>query len=1261
MKRIITFFVCLFCVFTFYAQDESMPATSYGTAEYMREIPSLSSMDNIIAAKGLEHVAPPKRRGSNTYVPGKGLPVGPDPLVQKQISTQAVPGRAPITSFGAHQGTVLNDPTGAIGPNHYVYAFNSGFGILDRSGNVLVPEASLATLFPGEDLGDPVVVYDRYADRFIIMEFSDSPNGFLIAVGQGPDPVNDGWFTYRFNTGSFPDYEKLSIWGDGYYITANKDQGSITSSEVVYAVERDEMLLGNPNAQLIGFPLPGASNNGFYSPGGFSATGPTLPPVGVPHPIVYMQDDGWSGVSQDHLDIWDVSVNWSNPGSSSISAPQQINTAAFDAVFNGGSFNNLDEPGNGPNIDAIQATMMYMTNYRRFGTHNSAVMNFVVDVSGNDTRAGIRWYELRQTGDNQPWTIHQEGTYSQPNHSTFCASIGMDFQGNIGLAYTIVSSSVFTSLRYTGRLASDPLGTMTVAEQTIVNGNAQNNRSDGRYGDYAQLTVDPTDDLTFWHIGEYMNGGASTVRKSHVAAFQIGSAVPDSDPPSTPTSLAASNTTATSTDLSWNASTDNIGVTGYDVYQDGVVVGTASSNSFTVTGLTPSTGYSFFVIAKDGAGNQSGQSNTVNITTGAVTACSGGISAPYSESFESSIGDWTQGTGDDLNWTRDSGGTPSNNTGPTTGADGAFYMYVEASGNGTGFPNKSAILNSPCFNLSGATQATFSFQYHMFGSTDGGTFDLEASNDDGNSWTSIWSQTGNQGNQWNTIDIDLAAYVGSGVQLRFNRVTGGTWQSDVAIDALGLSTSGGADTEAPSAPTSLTASNTTTVSTDLNWTASTDNVGVTGYDVLQDGTVIGNTASTSFAVTGLTPATTYDFTVVANDAAGNQSGSSNTASVTTGSVGGAGCSGGISTFPYSESFESSFGAWTQATGDDLNWSRDSGGTPSNNTGPASGADGAWYVYVEASGNGTGFPNKQAILNSPCFDLNSASQATFSFQYHMFGSTNAGSIDLEASDDDGNSWTSIWSQTGNQGNQWNTVSLDLASYVGSGVQLRFNRVTGGTWQADVAIDDVSLTTDGGTGNNCAADALTLTINLDNYPEETAWTLQTSGGATVASNSYSTANPDGSTVVENINGLSSGDYTFTITDAFGDGICCGFGNGSYTLESSEGVIASGGDFGASDVTAFCVDDTKSPALRTQPLAGQDNDMFKIYPNPAKTVLHIDVQDQRVDNIKVFSMLGMLVSEIGDSGVRSIDVSNYKTGTYFVRITSGDTIITRRFIKQ
>ena len=402
MKKIYFGVVMLFFGMTALAQDQGMQPSSITTADYVREIPALSSMDNIIAAEGFEDIAPPKRRGSNTFVEGKGTPNGLDPLVMAQRTAPKMSGRAPLTSFDAHVGTVLNDPTGAIGPNHYVYAFNSGFGIRDRAGNVLLPEASLGTLFPGETLGDPVVLYDRYADRFIIMEFSDTPNGFLVAIGQGPDPVNDGWYTYRFNTGTFPDYEKMSIWSDGYYITANKDAGNPSANDVVFALERDEMLAGNPAAQMIGFPLPSAATNGFYSPGGFSVVGPNLPPAGVPHPIVYMQDDSWAGVSVDHLKIWNITVDWASPSSSSISTPQQINTAAFDGVFDGGSFNNLEEPGSGPDIDAIQATMMYMTSYRRFGTHNSAVMNFAVDVTGADAVAGIRWYELRQANDTAP-------------------------------------------------------------------------------------------------------------------------------------------------------------------------------------------------------------------------------------------------------------------------------------------------------------------------------------------------------------------------------------------------------------------------------------------------------------------------------------------------------------------------------------------------------------------------------------------------------------------------------------------------------------------------------------------------------------------------------------------------------------------------------------------------------------------------------------------------------------------------------------------
>jgi len=278
---------------------------------------------------------------------------------------------------------------------------------------------------------------------------------------------------------------------------------------------------------------------------------------------------------------------------------------------------------------------------------------------------------------------------------------------------------------------------------------------------------------------------------------------------------------------------------------------------------------------------------------------------------------------------------------------------------------------------------------------------------------------------------------------------------------IGAST---ADTQAPSAPASLTASNITETTADLSWNASNDNVGVTGYDVYQGTALLGSTVNTSTAITGLSSGTAYTFTVRAKDAAGNVSGNSNTASFTTQSPATTGCVNGIATFPYSEGYEANLGAWTQSAADDIDWTRDASGTPSGSTGPASAIEGTFYLFVEASGNGTGYPNKQAILNSPCIDLSATKAPRFTFKYHMYGAADMGSLGVDVSTDNGASWTNIFNQTGNKGNSWLTGDLDLAAYNGASIQLRFNRVTGSTWQADIAIDDVKVID--GTADICA---------------------------------------------------------------------------------------------------------------------------------------------------------------------------------------------------
>jgi len=174
------------------------------------------------------------------------------------------------------------------------------------------------------------------------------------------------------------------------------------------------------------------------------------------------------------------------------------------------------------------------------------------------------------------------------------------------------------------------------------------------------------------------------------------------------------------------------------------------------------------------------------------------------------------------------------------------------------------------------------------------------------------------------------------------------------------------------------------------------------------------------------------------------------------------CSSTVSSFPYSESFESG-DAWTQASGDDGDWTNDASGTPSSNTGPSDGADGSYYMFLEASSNSSAGQigsNGTAILESPCFNLSSASTATFTFDNHMYGS-NVGSLELQASLD-GSTWVSLWSDSGDQGDQWNSESVSLGSYLGETVRLRFVGTTGDGWSSDIAIDNLSLTTSGTTG-------------------------------------------------------------------------------------------------------------------------------------------------------------------------------------------------------
>ncbi len=398
-----------------------------------------------------------------------------------------------------------------------------------------------------------------------------------------------------------------------------------------------------------------------------------------------------------------------------------------------------------------------------------------------------------------------------------------------------------------------------------------------------------------------------------------------------------------------------------------------------------------------------------------------------------------------------------------------------------------------------------------------------------------------------------------------------------------------ADTQAPSAPTNLTASNTTQTTVDLSWSASTDNVGVSGYEVLQDGAVLGSVTGTNTTVSGLTANTSYTFRVRATDAAGNTSGNSNSVAVTTASAGGggtSGCTAGVSSFPYNEGFESGLGGWTQGSGDDFDWIRQSGGTPSNSTGPSSADQGSFYVYVETSNPNN--PSKTTILNSPCFNLAGETAASFTFRYQMTGNA-VGELKLEASSNNGASWTQVWSRSGDQGAPWNSANVDLTSYVGDSVQLRFVGTSGSSWQGDMAVDTIALST-GGTST-----------------------------PTDICEGVAPYNGTGQGYVAGDRVTFRGDlYERTATGWVNLGAC--------------------GTTTTSNVTTAGLNEIQNLSFN-----------FKVYPNPATgNTLYFTAQTSSTITYKIMNMVGQVVGN-GTSNDGSINIQDLSRGTYFMEMTT------------
>jgi hypothetical protein len=446
---------------------------------------------------------------------------GQDPVLQDSDGTLApVSTVVNIDGINNTQGYIPPDPAGDIGLNHYIQATNLHFAIYSKTGALLYGPAALSTLWQGfsgyTSDGDPVVLYDHLADRWIITQFSlpNYPNGpfyELLAVSQTPDPLG-AWHRYSFQFSKMPDYPKFGVWPDGYYMSANLySSGSGNwAGPAAIVLERDSLLAGK-TARMKVFelgtdrqPLLAADLDGL------------LPPAGSPGYFLSVNDDPAN--ANDHLELFSLQTDWANPANALLTGPQTIPVAVFDGNMCNGSPSCLPQPGTSSRLDALSRYLMQRLQYRNFGTYQVLMANHTVDVDANN-HAGIRWYELRTEATD--WSVYQQGTYAPDTNHRWMGSIAMDGAGNIALAYSITGKGIFPSIHATGRRSGDTPGYMSLAEETIMAGTGAQKDLSFRWGDYSCLTVDPTDDRTFWYTNEYYTVTSNKDWKTRIASFTI--------------------------------------------------------------------------------------------------------------------------------------------------------------------------------------------------------------------------------------------------------------------------------------------------------------------------------------------------------------------------------------------------------------------------------------------------------------------------------------------------------------------------------------------------------------------------------------------------------------------------------------------------------------------------------------------------------------------------------------------------------------------
>ena len=417
-------------------------------------------------------------------------------------------------------GVAPPDTNGDVGPNHYVQAVNVTMAIFDKEGNTLVAPFATNELWEGfggkcetNNDGDPIILYDSMADRWLISQFAldGTDNHECIAISTTADPTGS-YYLYDFVYGELMnDYPHFGVWHDGYYMGVNQfdptNNFSYSGGGVV-AYERDKMLIGAEAKQVI-FNMQG-NDPEVFTPMPLDIDGPNAPNSDLNQ--TFMWADG-SGASKLHFGEFDV--DWETPENSSFTMKDSIDVAPWNAP------NNATQP-NGIGLDGMPIRSMFRAAYRNLGNRSSVIFTHNVAAADNSTPA-LRWYEIDLNETSGDVSVRQQGTFAPDDKARWMGSGAMDTQGNIAFGYSVSSAEKHPSIFAATRRVDDPLNELTSEIELKAGSGSQGNIQRNRWGDYSSMSVDPSDECTFWFTTEYYKAEDTntTAWSTNISSFKL--------------------------------------------------------------------------------------------------------------------------------------------------------------------------------------------------------------------------------------------------------------------------------------------------------------------------------------------------------------------------------------------------------------------------------------------------------------------------------------------------------------------------------------------------------------------------------------------------------------------------------------------------------------------------------------------------------------------------------------------------------------------